>query len=91
MAVETSYTSLRENLASVLDRVVEDREVVVVCRKGGKDVALVAADELAGVMDTAHLTRSPANVRRLRSALRSKGKRMTPNQLRREAGVERES
>ena len=41
MATETTYTSLRENLASVLDRVFEDREIVIVRRKGSKDVALV--------------------------------------------------
>ena len=28
MAVETSYSSFRENLASVLDRVVDNREVL---------------------------------------------------------------
>ena len=34
MPVETTYTSLRENLASVLDRVVTDQEVVIVRRRG---------------------------------------------------------
>jgi antitoxin YefM len=32
-------------------------------------VALVAADELAGLLETAHLLRSPANARRLLAAL----------------------
>jgi antitoxin YefM len=72
---ETTYRHLRENLAGVLDKVVDDREVVVVRRKGARDVALVPADELAGLMETAHLLRSPANARRLMSALRGKGKR----------------
>jgi PHD/YefM family antitoxin component YafN of YafNO toxin-antitoxin module len=31
--VETTYTSLRENLASMMDRVVNDREVVIVRRE----------------------------------------------------------
>lgn len=30
MAIETTYTSLRANLASVLDQVVDERETVVV-------------------------------------------------------------
>ena len=55
MATETTYTALRENLASVLDRVVDDQETVIVRRKGGKDVALVPASELAGLMETAYL------------------------------------
>lgn len=69
MPVETSYTDLRENLASYLDRVVDDCEVVVVKRRGSRDVAIIAADELAGLDETAHLLRSPANARRLKQAL----------------------
>jgi antitoxin YefM len=84
---ETSYTHLRENLAAVLDKVVDDREVVLVRRKGARDVALVPADELAGLMETAHLLRSPANARRLMSALRGKGKRMSIGDVRREVGI----
>lgn len=69
MPTETSYTSLRENLASYLDRVVDDREIIVVKRRGARDVAIIAADELAGLEETAHLLRSPANARRLSQAL----------------------
>ncbi len=92
MAVETTYTSLRERLASVLDQVANDQEVVIVRRRGAKDVALIPADELAGLMETAHLLRSPRNARRLMAALREarqgKGKRMSPEQLRREFGLD---
>ena len=70
MATETSYTSLRDNLSSVLDRVFEDQEIVIVRRKGARDVALVPAGELAGLLETAHLLRSPKNARRLLTALR---------------------
>src|ERR1019366_7271587 len=61
MPVETTYTSLRERLASVLDQVANDHEVVIVRRRGAKDVALIPADELAGLLETAHLLRSPKN------------------------------
>lgn len=92
MAVETSYTSLRENLASVLDRVFEDREIVIVRRKGAKDVALVPASELAGLLETAHLLRSPRNAQRLLTALRraelGKTKPRTVDQLRREIHID---
>jgi prevent-host-death family protein len=39
MAVETTYTSLRQNLASILDRVVDRQETVIVRRRGLRDVA----------------------------------------------------
>jgi antitoxin YefM len=76
MATETTYTSLRENLASVLDQVVDQRETVIVRRRGSRDVALIPADELAGLIETAHLLRSPRNARRMLAALgRAKGAR----------------
>lgn len=70
MATETTYTSLRANLASFLDQVTDQQETIIVRRKGARDVALVPAAELAGLMETAHLLRSPANARRLLAALR---------------------
>lgn len=85
---ETTYTNLRQSLASVLDRVVNDREVVIVRRKGDKKVAMIPADELAGLMETAHLLRSPKNAKRLLSALRRatsrKGKSESLDKLRQE-------
>ena len=92
MAVETTYTSLRENLASVLDQVTQDQEIVVVKRRGAEDVALIPARELAGLMETAYLLRSPANARRLLTALsrakKGQGKPSSIAQLRRESGLE---
>jgi antitoxin YefM len=89
--VETTYTSLRENLASMMDRVVNDREVVIVRRKGDKKVAIIPADELSGLLETAHLLRSPKNAARLMKALHrttaTKGKPQSLDQLRREMGL----
>jgi antitoxin YefM len=70
MAIETTYTQARANLKSLLDEVSENREQVIIHRRGGDDVALIAADELRGLIETAHLLRSPANARRLLQALR---------------------
>ena len=91
MAVETTYTSLRERLAAVLDQVSNDREVVIVRRRRAKDVALIPAEELSSLMETAHLLRSPANARRLLTALRratgGKAKPQSLDKLRREMGL----
>ena len=94
MPIETTYTKLREELSSFLDRVSDDQEVVVVKRRGAKDVALVSADELSGLMETAHLLRSPKNARRLIRALRDaekgKAKPQTIDEFRKEIGLARE-
>jgi antitoxin YefM len=87
---ETTYTTLRQTLASVLDRVANDREVVIISRKGEKKVAMIPADELSGLLETAHLLRSPKNTQRLLTALhRSTGRKGKPEsveKLRREMG-----
>jgi antitoxin YefM len=77
MATETTYTSLRENLASVLDQVVDQQETFIVRRRGSRDVALVPAGELAGLIETAHLLRSPRNAKRLLAALNRAERRKT--------------
>ena len=88
MAVETTYTNLRQNLASILDQVTDRQETVIVRRRGSRDVALIPAAELAGLMETAHLLRSPENARRLLVALKraglGRGKAATTAELRRE-------
>jgi antitoxin YefM len=93
MSVETTYTNLRQNLASVLDKVCDDQEVVIVRRRNQRDVALIPADELESILETAHLLRSPANAKRLLQALRRADARKTPpstvDELRREFGLVR--
>jgi antitoxin YefM len=64
-----SYTQARAELSELMDRATEDRETIIIERRGHASVALIAADELASLQETAHLLRSPANARRLLSAL----------------------
>ena len=69
MTVETTYRRAREQLKALMDRAVDDREVIVVRRRSGRDVAIIAADELVSLMETAHLLRSEKNAARLLVAL----------------------
>jgi antitoxin YefM len=68
--IKTTYSHARENLASILEQVTNDREIAIIKRRGREDVALVSADELSGLLETAHLLRSPANAKRLLAAIR---------------------
>ena len=92
MAIQITYTQARARLASLFDQVTKNGEVVVIRRRGAEDVALIAADELAGILETAHLLRSPKNERRLLSALnrarKGTGIPQTIDELRREIGFE---
>jgi antitoxin YefM len=94
MAIDTTYTQARANLKSLLDEVSENREQVIIHRRGGDDVALIAADELRGLIETAHLLRSPRNAQRLLQALRraqgGKGKAEPLEKLRADLGLDDE-
>ncbi len=74
MPAETTYVHALEHLADLCDEVASTREPIVIHRPGAEDVALVAASELRGLMETAYLLRSPRNAQRLLNALdRAKG------------------
>jgi antitoxin YefM len=64
-----TYSYLRENLAEVWDEVEDTQEPVIVKRRGHRDLALIPADELESLRETAQLLRSPRNARRLMEAL----------------------
>jgi antitoxin YefM len=91
MTVEITYTQARDSLARLLDEVTQEREIVIIKRRGGDDVALIAADELSSLIETAYLLRSPANAQRLLEALgralKNEGQPLTAEVLRREVGL----
>ena len=92
MTIQTTYTQARANLARLFDQVTEDREVVIIERRSGQAVAVIAADELSSLLETAHLLRSPANAHRLLTALARVSEQtlspQTMTDLRREVGLE---
>lgn len=92
MPIETTYSQAREQLKALMDRAVDDREVIVVRRRSGGAVAMIAADELEGLMETAHLLRSAKNAERLLTALnraRTDSLKPTPlAELKKEAGLD---
>ena len=69
LSKETSYSNARANLAVILDEVVDQQQIFVVKRRNGKNVALIAEDELSSLLECVHLMRSPENARRLHRAL----------------------
>ena len=91
MTIQTPYSKARASLAALCNRAVSDREIILIQRRGHEDVALIAASELSGLMETAHLLRSPANAERLLTALARAQSQMTEPQttdaLRAEVGL----
>lgn len=92
MAFQTTYSNARENLASLLEQVAVNREIVIINRRGFEDVAMVTASELSSLLETVHLLRSPKNAERLLKALRrAQAKSVKPKplaKLRKESGLD---
>lgn len=88
MATKTSYSHARQNLAKLWDEVEDSREAAVIQRRGHEDMALLPADELSTLRETAYLLRSPENAARLLAALargrHGRGKRRDLAAVRRE-------
>lgn len=82
MPIQTTYSNARNNLASLLEQVTDEQEIIVINRRGREDVALVSASELSSLIETAHLLRSPKNAQRLLKALhRAQAKTRQPESL----------
>jgi antitoxin YefM len=64
-----TYKEAKEDLDKLWDQAVSTREPIVIESDGKESIAIIAADELAGYMETAHLLSSPKNVHRLLNAL----------------------
>ncbi len=67
--IHVSYTDLRANLASFMDKANEDRVPILVTRQGAEPVVIVSAAEYAALDETAYLMSSPANAERLKRAM----------------------
>ena len=66
----TSFSELRRNLATMLDRVSADHEPVVITRDKGKPAAvLMSLEDFASLQETRYLLRSPRNAERLAEAI----------------------
>ena len=68
--IEISLNQAQANLAELCDAVISKREIAIIKRPGGLEVALLAASELSALVETLYLLGSPRNAVRLVRALR---------------------
>ncbi|MBX3570189.1 MAG: type II toxin-antitoxin system prevent-host-death family antitoxin [Rhizobiaceae bacterium] len=60
-----NFTEFRKNLATHLDRVVDDRAELLVTGRNREPVVVVSQSDWEGMKETAYLLASPANAERL--------------------------
>ncbi|MBO9518284.1 MAG: type II toxin-antitoxin system prevent-host-death family antitoxin [Porphyrobacter sp.] len=64
-----SYSEARENLKSVIDKVVADHAPIAITRQRGEGAVLVSESDWASIEETMYLLRSPANARELLASI----------------------
>lgn len=60
-----NYSEARKNLASLMNNVCDDSDVVIITRRKAEPVVLMSLREYNSIQETAYLLRSPANAERL--------------------------
>lgn len=64
-----TYTDARNNLKTVLDRVIDDSDVAVITRKEGQHAVVMGQDYYNSIMETLHLMSSPSNAAHLAKSI----------------------
>ena len=64
-----SYSTARAKLATTMDRVCEDHEPIIITRNGQQSVVMLSLEDFTALEETSYLLRSPANAKRLLTAI----------------------
>ncbi|NHZ72073.1 MAG: type II toxin-antitoxin system prevent-host-death family antitoxin [Aquificales bacterium] len=60
-----TFTEARNNLKSVLDRVVDDVDYTIITRRDAENAVILSMDSFNSMMETVYLLKSPANAAHL--------------------------
>ncbi|HPC72654.1 MAG TPA: type II toxin-antitoxin system prevent-host-death family antitoxin [Treponema sp.] len=60
-----SYSDLRQNLKTYMDRVYHDNEPLIITRKNNENLVLISIEEYNSLMETNYLLSNDANAKHL--------------------------
>lgn len=66
-----TYTQVRQNFASVMDKVCDDHMAIIITRQNRAPVVMISLEDYNGIEETLYLMRSPKNYARLMSSARN--------------------
>ena len=76
MTIKVTFSQAKENFGELCDRVIDEGEIIKISRKSqsksqnrNRDIVIMSAAELEGLLETIYLLRSPKNAKRLLDAL----------------------
>ena len=64
-----NYTQARNNLKSILDKVADDADYMVISRRDAEDAVVMSLDYFNAMQETLHLLKSPSNVAHLEKSI----------------------
>ena len=77
-----TFSEARNNLKTVLNRVVEDADCTIITRRDAEDAVVMSLDYYNSLMETLYLLKTPANAAHLQKSIEQfrQGK-VTPREL----------
>ncbi len=91
MTFSINYSQALTQFDEICDRVIAEKDFVILERGDRESVALISAKELTSILETLHLLKSPKNAIRLFEALEEADSRTvlpkTLNELQQEVGL----
>ena len=64
-----TYTDLRQNLKTYMDKVIQDNDPLIITRKNNENVVLISIDEYNSLTETNYLLSNEANVKHLKKSI----------------------
>lgn len=64
-----TYTQVRKNFASIMNKVCDDHDPIIITRQNARPVVMVSLEDYNAIEETLYLLKSPANAARLSKAL----------------------
>ena len=64
-----SYSDLRQNLKSYMDKVYDDNDALIITRKDKKNIVLLSVEEYNSLIETSYLLSNEENAAHLRKSI----------------------
>ncbi|MCL1929152.1 MAG: type II toxin-antitoxin system prevent-host-death family antitoxin [Treponema sp.] len=64
-----TYTDLRQNLKTYMDKVIQDNDPLIITRKNNENLVLISIDEYNSLTETNYLLSNQANAEHLKKSI----------------------
>ena len=64
-----TYTNLRQNLKTYMDKVIQDSDPLIITRKNNENVVLMSVNEYNSLIETNYLLSNEANAEHLKKSI----------------------